>query len=209
MNKQKTVSSLLNGQQVVPVVVIENEDQARGLANALLQGGVNAIEITLRNDFGLRALQLVKQEFPQMLVLAGTVNSVQDMRDVIDAGVDGIVSPGITSEMLALAVASEVAYLPGVATASEILAAMSHGIFECKLFPASVVGGIAALKAFSGPFQGVRFCPTGGIGADDYRDYLALPNVMCVGGSWIAPNKLIAAQDWAAITRNCLALAAR
>ena len=200
MSKVDTVENLLQGQQIVPVVVIENKQQALGLAQALLDGGINVIEITLRNEYGVKAIEEVKKAFPDMLMLAGTVNNSQEAIDVVNAGAQGIVSPGITDSLLKTIMGLEVAYLPGVATPADVLLAMEAGLTECKLFPATVVGGIGALKAFGGPFGDIRFCPTGGVGADNYKDFLALSNVMCVGGSWIAPSAMIQAQDWAGIT---------
>ena len=197
------VSELIKGQEVVPVVVIENEEQAIGLAGALLEGGINVIEITLRNAYGIKAVSLIKQKFPEMVVLAGTVNTAQQLRDVVKAGVDGIISPGLTVSLLEAAREEKIPYLPGVGTASEVLLAIEHGLTECKLFPATVVGGIGALKAFNGPFSQIRFCPTGGVSPDNFKDFLALPNVMCVGGSWLAPLSLVREGNWAEITRLC------
>ena len=197
------VSELIKGQEVVPVVVIENEEQAVGLAGALLEGGINVIEITLRNAYGIKAVSLIKEKFPEMVVLAGTVNTAQQLRDVVKAGVDGIISPGLTVSLLEAAREEKIPYLPGVGTASEVLLAIEHGLTECKLFPATVVGGIGALKAFNGPFSQIRFCPTGGVSPDNFKDFLALPNVMCVGGSWLAPLSLVREGNWVEITRLC------
>jgi len=206
VNKKMLVSEMLDGQKVVPVVVIENQEQAMGLAQALLDGGVNVIEITLRNAYGIKAIELIKQRFPDMVVLAGTVNLPAQMVAVVKAGVDAIISPGITESLLKTAKQQGIPYLPGVATASDLMLAMEYGIRECKLFPATVVGGISALKAFSGPFSEIRFCPTGGVSESNYHDFLALPNVMCVGGSWLAPSKLVREGDWSAITELCKAV---
>lgn len=203
MTKSSKVSALLNGQQIIPVVVIEDEAQALGLAQALLDGGVNVIEITLRHQFGLSAIKLIKQAFPDMVVLAGTVNDLEDLNDVVNADVDGVISPGLTSSLAQGANELGIPYLPGVATASELLIAKEYGLTECKLFPATVVGGVAALKAFSGPFNDIRFCPTGGVSEKNFKDFLALDNVMCVGGSWIAPSSLIRQHDWSTITQLC------
>jgi len=201
------VSELLNGQKVVPVVVIENEEQAIGLAEALLQGGISVIEITLRNAYGTEAIKVIKQAFPDMVVLAGTVNTTSQMQAVVDAGVDGVISPGISESLIELSKSLSVAYLPGVGTASEVMLAIQHGLTECKLFPATVVGGISALKAFSGPFGEIQFCPTGGVSEANYQDFLALDNVMCVGGSWLAPTNLVRSGDWQAISDLCKAVA--
>lgn len=197
------VSELIGEQKILPVVVIENEEQALGLAQALLDGGINVIEITLRNAYGVKAIELIKQKFPEMVVLAGTVNSSEQMVAVVKAGVDAIISPGITESLLKTAKQQGIPYLPGVGTASEVMLAIEYGLTECKLFPATVVGGIGALKAFNGPFGGIRFCPTGGVSPSNYEEFLALPNVMCVGGSWIAPSDMVRAGDWAGITALC------
>ena len=197
------VSELLEGQKVVPVVVIENESQALGLAKALIDGGINVIEITLRNAYGVKAIELIKQKFPDMVVLAGTVNTAAQMVAVVRAGVDGIISPGITKSLIDTAKSQGIPYLPGVSSASEVMLAIEHGLSECKLFPATVVGGISALKAFNGPFANMRFCPTGGVSESNYKDFLALPNVMCVGGSWVAPSSLVREEKWDEITELC------
>ena len=200
------VSEMLDGQKVVPVVVIENREQAMGLAQALLDGGINVIEITLRDAYAIKAIEVIKQHFPDMVVLAGTVTSPAQMVAVVNVGVDAIISPGITESLLKTAKQQGIPYLPGVATASDLMLAMEYGLRECKLFPATVVGGISALKAFSGPFSEIRFCPTGGVSESNYHDFLALPNVMCVGGSWLAPSSLVRNADWAAITDLCKAV---
>jgi len=160
----------------------------------------------LRNDYGIDAIKLLKEEYPDLLVMAGTVTTAEQMQAVIDVGVDAIISPGISESLLRTAQTNGIPYLPGIATPSEAMMAQQYGLRECKLFPATVVGGIDALKALAGPFPGLRFCPTGGINEDNYRDFLALDNVMCVGGSWVAPSSLIKAQDWSAIKERCLSL---
>lgn len=203
MQKIKSVSSQLGNNKIVPVVVLRSEEQAIGLCEALLKGGVSVIEVTLRNSFGLRAIEIIANRYPQMLLLAGTVNSVTDYKNAVDAGVQGIISPGITPALLDEAYQHSVSYLPGVATASDILQGMQYGLGEFKLFPASVAGGVAALKAFSGPFKEVQFCPTGGVNQQNYQDFLALANVMCVGGSWIASSQMIEQGKWPEITRQC------
>lgn len=203
VNNCKLVSEMIGGQKVLPVVVIENEEQALGLAQALLDGGINVIEITLRNAYGVKAIEVIKKNFPEMVVLAGTVNLAAQMVAVVKAGVDAIISPGITESLLKTAKQQNIPYLPGVGTASEVMLALEYGLSECKLFPATVVGGIGALKAFNGPFGAMRFCPTGGVSPSNYEEFLALPNVMCVGGSWIAPSNMVAAGDWAGITALC------
>ena len=206
MIPNKSIVPLLGKQKVIPVVVVEDKQQALGLSQALLDGGVTAIEITLRNQFGLRAIELVKSNFPEMLVIAGTVNNAAAVQQVTSAGADAIVSPGVTDAILKAVVKHNIPYLPGVATPSEILQVVQEGFTECKLFPASVVGGLGALKALAGPFPEIRFCPTGGISQSNYEEYLALKNVICVGGSWIAPSDLIRNLDWQGITELCTTL---
>ena len=203
MNKVLSVKKLLAGQKLVPVVVLENESQALGLAAALLEGGVTVIEITLRNDFGLQAIEVIKENFPDMLILAGTITSAESMLEAVNAGADGIVSPGLTPALLQAAQEHGIAYLPGVATASDVVLAMEYGLSECKLFPATVVGGESALKALGGPFPNIQFCPTGGINGDNYQDFLKLKNVMCVGGSWLCPEQKIIDEDWDTISKLC------
>ena len=203
MGKAANVSDLLKGQKIVPVVIIENESQAIGLAQALIDGGINVIEVTLRNDYGMKAIELIKQRYPDMLVLAGTVNTSAQMVAVIEAGADGIVSPGITTKLLETAQQQTIPYLPGVSSASDVLLAMEYGLTECKLFPATVVGGMSALKAFKSPFSTIQFCPTGGVNENNFKEFLALPNVMCVGGSWVSPTDLIESENWGEITRLC------
>ena len=201
MTKLAKISELVGSQKVVPVVVIENAEQAVGLAQALLDGGMNVIEITLRNTYALEAIKLIKKQFPQMIIMAGTVCTAEQLRAAVDAGADSIVSPGVTNSLLDTARELNIPYLPGVATASEILLAVEYGLTECKLFPATVVGGLSALKAFNGPYGDIRFCPTGGVTADYFNDFLALPHVMCVGGSWLAPTKMVREGDWQGITQ--------
>jgi len=205
VSKSPTVESQLNGQQVVPVVVINNKEEALGLPQALIDGGTNVIEITLRNEYGITAIEEVKKAYPDMLVFAGTVKTSQEAIDVVNAGAQGIVTPGVTDALLNTIDGLDVSYLPGVTSPSHVLMAIEYGLTECKLFPASVVGGIDMLKAMNGPFPSIRFCPTGGVGPNNFKDYLALKNVMFVGGSWVAPSSMIEAQDWAGITELCRA----
>lgn len=203
MKIQIKLSDLLDGQKIVPVAVIEDEAQSIGLPKALIAGGIKIIEITLRSDYALTAIASIKEHYPEMTILAGTVNSAEQMQLAVDAGAEGIISPGFTKTLAEKACQLDVAYMPGIATGSEILSASEYGITEFKLFPANIAGGVAALKAFSGPFFDFKFCPTGGVNKDNYLDYLALDNVVCVGGSWLAPMQAARAGDWAAITDLC------
>ncbi len=191
---------------VIPVLTLDNAEQALGIASALVKGGLNVLEITLRSDYGLSAITQLKQALPDAIIGAGTVLNSAQYEACIDAGADFIVSPGSTTELLKYGSQAEVPLLPGIASVSEAMQAMTLGYRRFKLFPAAVVGGIDALKAFSGPLSELKFCPTGGIKPNNAADYLALDNVMCVGGTWLTPKALVEQKDWQAI--EALALAA-
>ena len=190
---------------IVPVVVLEDAKHALPLAEALLQGGIGIMEITLRSAAALASIERIARDLPEMQVGAGTVLDAQQMQKVRDAGGRFSFSPGISMELLDCARDESIHFIPGVATASEVMLAMQHDIEGCKLFPASAVGGLDLLKGFVGPFAAMQFCPTGGISLANMNDYLALPNVLCVGGSWIVPKKSIAEGDFEHITRLCQA----
>src|SRR5690349_19580703 len=170
---------------VIPVVVIDYLEDAVPLATALVRGGLPAIEVTLRTPAALAAIERVAAEVPGAVVGAGTVTTSLQVDEALAAGARFLVSPGATPNLLDALQASGVPFLPGTATASDIVALIERGITHAKLFPAEVVGGVKALKAFAGPFPQMRFCPTGGITPDNAPDYLAQPNVACVGGSWM------------------------
>jgi 2-dehydro-3-deoxyphosphogluconate aldolase / (4S)-4-hydroxy-2-oxoglutarate aldolase len=180
-----TVEYVVGLAPVIPVVVIEELDDAVPLAEALVRGGLPAIEITLRTQPALAAIERIAAEVEGAVVGAGTVTTTRQLDDALAAGARFLVSPGATPTLLDGLQASGVPFLPGTATASDMVALLERGITHAKLFPAEVVGGVKALKAFSGPFPQLRFCPTGGIHAANAPDYLALPNVACVGGSWM------------------------
>ncbi|MBC54032.1 MAG: 2-dehydro-3-deoxyphosphogluconate aldolase [Gammaproteobacteria bacterium] len=193
---------------ILPVLVVNTEEEAIGISQALFDAGITAVEITLRTPVALDAIRAVKQALPGLSVAAGTITCVADMEAVAHADVDFAVSPGLTRSLAECAAALELPFLPGVSTASEVLGGLELG-FDCfKLFPASACGGPALLKALSAPLAGVSFCPTGGINAGNASDYLALPNVLCVGGSWMLQADIVAAGDWVSIrnsTRDSLA----
>jgi 2-dehydro-3-deoxyphosphogluconate aldolase/(4S)-4-hydroxy-2-oxoglutarate aldolase len=170
---------------VVPVVVVEDVEDAVPLAEALVRGGLPAIEVTLRTEAALGAIERIAAEVEGAVVGAGTVTTTAQIDAAIGAGARFLVSPGATPTLLDGLQASGVPFLPGTATASDVVALLERGITHAKLFPAEVVGGVKALKAFAGPFPQVRFCPTGGINAANAPDYLKQPNVACVGGSWM------------------------
>jgi len=190
---------------LVPVMVIEDPEDAVPMAQALVQGGVRLLEITLRTRHGLEAITRIKHEVPGAIVGVGTVTSAQQMEDALNRGAEFVVSPGISPELLECARRWGVPYLPGVATPSEVLQARAAGFKYQKFFPAAAAGGIEMLKAFSGPFADVKFCPTGGIGQKNYQDYLALNNVFAVGGSWLTPAEAVSARNWQAITTMAIA----
>ncbi|WP_227369932.1 bifunctional 4-hydroxy-2-oxoglutarate aldolase/2-dehydro-3-deoxy-phosphogluconate aldolase [Halomonas sp. M20] len=182
--------------EVIPVVTIERLEDAIPLGRALVEGGLAVIELTLRTDCALEALKRMNEALPRACVGAGTVLTPAQYRQAEQAGADFVVTPGATDTLYRYGVSSPVPMLPGVATVSELMAGWQYGYRRFKFFPAEASGGVAALKSFAAPIPEARFCPTGGITMDNAESYLALPNVMCVGGSWITPKKLIDAEDW-------------
>lgn len=185
---------------VLPVMVIDDLDTTVPLAKALVEGGVTLLEITLRTEFGLKAISLIKESVPGAIVGAGTVTSAEQMQQAVDAGAEFIVSPGISAELCEKAKALSVPFAPGVMTPSDIMIGLKYGLELFKFFPAAQAGGTTMLKALKGPFPHVKFCPTGGITPDTMDEYLSLPNVVAVGGSWLSPSDLIKAGDWQGIT---------
>ena len=184
---------------VIPVLTIEREADAVPLARALLGGGLPLLEVTLRTPAALAAIAAIAREVPQVVVGAGTVQRPADVVQACMAGARFLVSPGMTAELAAAALATELPYIPGVATPSEVMTARDLGISFLKLFPAEADGGLALLQALAPVFPGVAFCPTGGIDERSAANYLALPNVPIVGGSWMAPREVVAAGDWATV----------
>ncbi|MFF9201694.1 bifunctional 4-hydroxy-2-oxoglutarate aldolase/2-dehydro-3-deoxy-phosphogluconate aldolase [Streptomyces sp. NPDC014986] len=200
-------SSVLDLAPVVPVVVVEDAADAVPLARALVAGGLPAIEVTLRTPAALDAIRAVAGGVPDAVVGAGTVITPGQVGEAVDAGARFLVSPGWTDVLLDAMRASGVPFLPGVSTASEVVALLERGVREMKFFPARAAGGTAYLKSLAGPLPQARFCPTGGIGPDSAPDYLALPNVACVGGSWMLPADAVAARDWDRVERLARAAA--
>lgn len=181
---------------MLPVVTATDVESTLALSRALLAGGMGAIEITLRTPAAMDAIRAVKEALPDMLVAAGTVTTPHELEQVVSAGVSMALSPGATDPLLEAAVEAPLQFIPGVASASDVMRAVDHGIGVCKLFPATVLGGQAMLKALAGPFPEMRFCPTGGLNPDNFRDFLALPNVVCCGGSWMVSAELVGNQRW-------------
>ncbi|MET9388930.1 bifunctional 4-hydroxy-2-oxoglutarate aldolase/2-dehydro-3-deoxy-phosphogluconate aldolase [Streptomyces sp. NPDC006624] len=204
-------ASVLDLAPVVPVVVIEDAGDAVPLARALVAGGLPAIEVTLRTPAALEAIRVIAREVPGAVVGAGTVIRPGQVAEVVDAGARFLVSPGWTDRLLEAMRASGVPFLPGVSTTSEVVALLERGVREMKFFPAQAAGGTAYLRSLAGPLPQARFCPTGGIGPDSAPDYLALPNVGCVGGSWMLPPDAVAGRDWGrveALAREAASLSA-
>ena len=196
----------LSQAKIIPVMVIKQLDGIEDYAKALAENGMNVLEITLRTEHALEAVRRIKAAAPELCVGTGTNNSTLDFDRSVAAGADFLVSPGATSEMLAYASEKELPLLPGVATASEALQAMAAGFTFMKLFPAEAVGGIKLLKSLAGPLAEARFCPTGGISGVNASEYLALKNVVCVGGSWMLDNSLVEQKNWSQLGENIRAV---
>ncbi len=198
-NKSEKLVSLLAGQPVIPVLRIADAKQAVPLARALARGGLKAIEITLRTPDALEAIRRVAGEVEESVVGAGTILDPAQYDAAAQAGSRFIVSPGITKELLKASADSDIPFLPGAITPGEIMAARQAGLTFLKFFPAEQAGGAAFLKALASPIADVKFCPTGGVSATNAAGYLGLPNVICVGGSWVAPDDLVVNGEWSRI----------
>ncbi|MBW0146619.1 bifunctional 4-hydroxy-2-oxoglutarate aldolase/2-dehydro-3-deoxy-phosphogluconate aldolase [Marinobacter arenosus] len=197
---RERVRAVLDASPLVPVIAINHLEDAVPLCRALVDGGINVLEITLRTEHGVDAIKAVREAIPEAWVGAGTVTSIAQYRQVEAAGAQFVITPGVTEAILEFGLTSEVPLLPGIASVSELMMGYALGYREFKFFPAEVAGGVPALKAFSGPFGDVTFCPTGGIRRETARNYLALKNVQAVGGSWLTPSDVVAARDWGQIT---------
>ncbi len=191
----------------MPVIVLDRVDDAVPLAKALMSGGIRVLEVTMRTPAALDSVRAIRAALPDALVGVGTITNVADLEAARAAGARFGVSPGTTPDLLAHARGWNFPFLPGVMTPSDVMRAIEAGFAAMKLFPARQAGGVEMLKALGGPFPQVRFCPTGGIDADSAASYLALPNVVCVGGSWLSPPALVATRDWGQIRRRAEAAA--
>ena len=200
LNRLSPLEILHNG-PVIPVIVLHNVDHAVPLAQALLAGGIRVLEITLRSGAGLEGIRRISEELPELIVGAGTVLSPEDLRMTAQAGGKFAISPGLTPSLFAAAHDGPIPLIPGVTTPSELMLAMERGFTELKFFPAEAAGGVQTLKAMYGPFPRITFCPTGGISPENYKEYLALGNVACVGGSWLTPSELVMKEDWDSISK--------
>ncbi len=186
---------------VVPVLVINDVEKAVPLAKALMEGGIKVLEVTLRTPAAIDVIKRIAQEVPDSLIGAGTVTNAQQLKAVVEAGAKFAISPGMTADLLKAGMDSEIPLIPGISSTSDLMKGKDAGYTHMKFFPAEASGGVKAIKSISGPFPDVTFCPTGGIGPNNYNDYLALNNVKCVGGSWLAPDDAIESGDWARITQ--------
>lgn len=208
MTEATDFGDILGGSKVLPVLVIRELEHAVPLASALVEGGLKVLEVTLRNPIALDAVEAIARAVPQAVIGVCTLTRPEQFVQAANAGASFAVSPGLTRVLLNASAESEMPYLPGVFSPSETMAAHDVGFDYLKLFPAHQAGGIGMLQALAEPFPNLKFCPTGGVDAGNYRDYLAQPNVACVGGSWVAPQRAIAQGDWGEITRLARAASA-
>jgi 2-dehydro-3-deoxyphosphogluconate aldolase/(4S)-4-hydroxy-2-oxoglutarate aldolase len=199
----KKLAELLNSACVIPVLTIERLEDAVPLANALVAGGVRVLEVTLRTPVAVDAAKAIIAEVPDAVVGIGTILTADDLKRAEALGAKFGISPGATPDLLKAAAASALPFAPGIATASELMLALAHGFDLVKFFPAEQSGGIRALRALAGPFPDARFCPTGGIGEANAAAWLAEPNVVAVGGSWLCPAADIRSGNWAGISAIC------
>lgn len=202
-NWKTSAEKILTACPVVPVIVINSLEHAVPLARALVAGGVRVLEVTLRTTCALESIRAIANQVPEAVIGAGTVINSQQLREVTKAGAQFAISPGLTNDLLQAAIAGSIPLIPGISTVSELMRGIDYGLREFKFFPAEANGGVKALQAIGGPFPQVRFCPTGGITPNNYRDYLALKSVSCVGGSWLVPAEALESGDYACI--NALA----
>ncbi|MEJ8602405.1 bifunctional 4-hydroxy-2-oxoglutarate aldolase/2-dehydro-3-deoxy-phosphogluconate aldolase [Helicobacter pylori] len=200
---QDKIIEVLQISPIVPVVVIENIKDAVPLAQSLIEGGIPIIEVTLRSSCALEAIELIAKNVPKMRVGAGTILNPTQLEQAQNRGAEFLISPGLTIKLLEYAKKKDMPLIPGVSSSSEVMQALELGYNALKFFPAEYCGGVKLLNAFNGPFKGVKFCPTGGISADNMRSYLNLENVLCVGGSWLTPKNLIQNKEWDKITEIC------
>ncbi|WXL27664.1 bifunctional 4-hydroxy-2-oxoglutarate aldolase/2-dehydro-3-deoxy-phosphogluconate aldolase [Ectopseudomonas mendocina] len=198
-DKIELIDALCARARILPVITIEREEDILPLADALAEGGLDTLEITLRSAYGLTAIRTLREQRPELCVGAGTVLDERMLAEAEAAGAQFIVTPGSTSELLRAGVYSPLPLLPGVSSASEIMIGYALGYRRFKLFPAELAGGVAALKALGGPFGNVRFCPTGGVTPENLKQYTAQNNVMCVGGTWMINRDWIRNSEWARI----------
>lgn len=200
-DKIARIDAICDQARILPVITIAREADILPLADALAAGGIRTLEVTLRSEHGLKAIKVLREQRPQLCIGAGTVLDRAQFEAVEAAGAQFVVTPGVTREILQAGVESDIPLLPGISTPSEIMMGYALGYRRFKLFPAEISGGIVAIKAYAGPFADVRFCPTGGVRPDNLLSYMGLPNVMCVGGTWMLDSSWIKNGDWAAVEK--------
>ena len=199
MTHSGAIEKFLRLSPVMPVVTFTDAAVASDVARALVRGGIRVIEVTLRTPAALQAIAAIARSVPEITVGAGTVCSLADLKAAAEAGAAFAISPGATPTLLTAGASGPIPYLPAIATASELMAAMAAGYRHFKFFPAAAAGGIPMLNCLGGPFPDARFCPTGGISQDTVKSYLDLPNVLCAGGSWLTPATAMSKKDWGSI----------
>jgi 2-dehydro-3-deoxyphosphogluconate aldolase/(4S)-4-hydroxy-2-oxoglutarate aldolase len=191
---------IFNQGPVVPVLVIENVEDAVPIAKALIAGGINVLEVTLRTEAAMDVIRAIAKALPDVYIGAGTVTNREQLKAVTEAGAKFAISPGLTADLLQAGKEGTIPLIPGVSNISDLMKAKDAGYNHLKFFPAEAAGGVKALKSIGGPFPDITFCPTGGISPSNYKEYLALPNVKCCGGSWLAPADVIESKQWSKIT---------
>ena len=195
------IDDIFNNINVVPLLSLDNLDDSIGIARALVNGGLNVLEVALRTNYSLQAIKELKAAVPEAYIGAGTVTTPAQFDNAVNANADFIFTPGVTEELLKAAIQSNIPTIPGISTISEAMYADDFGFNRLKLFPAEALGGIDFLKAVYGPFPGLKFCPTGGVNFDNASKYLSLKNVFCVAGSWVTPKELVKLKKWKEIER--------
>jgi 2-dehydro-3-deoxyphosphogluconate aldolase/(4S)-4-hydroxy-2-oxoglutarate aldolase len=200
-NWQIMPKDLFNMGPIVPVLVINNVAEALPIAEALLTAGVKVLEVTLRTPAALDVISAIARELPEAIVGSGTVTNRQQLQQSYDAGAKFAISPGLTKDLLQAGNEGNIALIPGISSISELMDGADYGYDHLKFFPAEASGGVNAIKSIGGPFPDIRFCPTGGINLNNVRDYLALPNVVCCGGSWLVSSEIVENKNWSEITR--------
>ncbi|GAA0819045.1 bifunctional 4-hydroxy-2-oxoglutarate aldolase/2-dehydro-3-deoxy-phosphogluconate aldolase [Colwellia asteriadis] len=186
---------------IVPVLVINKVEDALPIAEALLAADVKVLEVTLRTPAALDVISIIAKELPEAIIGSGTVTNRQQLQQSYDAGAKFAISPGLTKDLLQAGNESNIALIPGISSISELMDGADYGYDHLKFFPAEASGGVKAIQSIGGPFPDIRFCPTGGINLNNVRDYLALPNVVCCGGSWLVSNEIVNNKNWSEITK--------
>lgn len=199
-NWKMTSADIFSQGPVVPVLVIDKVEDAVPIAKALMAGGIKVLEVTLRTEAALDVIAIIAKEVPDAYIGAGTVTNREQLKAVTDAGAKFAISPGLTADLLVAGREGTIPLIPGISNISDLMKAKDAGYDHLKFFPAEAAGGVKALKSIGGPFPDITFCPTGGISLSNYKEYLALPNVKCVGGSWLAPADAIENKQWHVLT---------